>query len=221
MQSKRVLTALITILGFNCIIFVVLMAARFVAEPHLVQDGSMQPTLIEGDGIIIEKTSKWRGQMIERGALVSYHPPNEASNGEALSDASHVLGRLTGLSIFPVEKFYIKRVIGISGDRLRIEPGVGVFVNGKLLDEPYVSEIAKYPVARQDLNLEFDVPKNKVFLLGDNRNSSDDSHKWGCLDQSEVIGRAWFMYSPLIKHMHKTNWIRPASLHGSSPYTNQ
>lgn len=239
MQSKSLPKALVAIFGFNCIIVFILIVARLVAEPHVIHDAGMQPTILVGDGIFMEKVSRWRGNLVERGAMVSFYPPRiEIWGGHPATDAGHVFGRLTGLPIFPEERFFIKRVIGLPGDKIRIEPNAGVYVNDKLLDEPYVNEPAKYALRQlkdiggiseggrhlaifTDNESEIIVPKNRIFLLGDNRNDSEDSHTWGFLEESRVTARAWFMYCPIMEHMHRPNWMRPALLHGSTPYSNQ
>lgn len=83
---------------------------------------------------------------------------------------------------------YIKRVIGTPGDRVMVTDGQ-VFVNGEFIDEPY---IAAAPVYQS----EWTVPDNSLFVLGDNRNNSSDSHTWGPVPMEYVIGKAFFVYWP-------------------------
>ena len=84
---------------------------------------------------------------------------------------------------------YVKRVIALPGETVAIAHGA-VFVNGAPLAEPYVQEPTRYfwGPAR--------VPEDSVFVLGDNRNSSSDSHVWGPLPASLVVGRAWISVAP-------------------------
>ncbi|HYF93758.1 MAG TPA: signal peptidase I [Symbiobacteriaceae bacterium] len=85
---------------------------------------------------------------------------------------------------------YLKRVIGLPGDTIEVKKGQ-VYVNGVAQKEPYLAEAPHYtygPVT---------VPEGKVFVLGDNRNQSYDSHSWGLLDESAIHGRAWVRYWPL------------------------
>lgn len=84
---------------------------------------------------------------------------------------------------------YVKRVIALPGETVAIAHGM-VFVNGNPLAEPYVRERTRYfwGPAR--------VPDDSVFVLGDNRNSSSDSHVWGPLPASLVVGRAWIAVAP-------------------------
>jgi len=83
----------------------------------------------------------------------------------------------------------IKRVIGLPGDRVKISGGV-VQVNGQTLEEPYIAAAPIY-------NGEWDVPEGKLFVLGDNRNDSSDSHAWGLLPVDNVIGKAILIYWPI------------------------
>ena len=83
----------------------------------------------------------------------------------------------------------IKRVIGLPGDKVKILGGA-VQVNGQVLEEPYIAAAPIY-------NGEWDVPEGKLFVLGDNRNDSSDSHAWGLLPVENVIGKAILIYWPL------------------------
>lgn len=83
---------------------------------------------------------------------------------------------------------YIKRVIGLPGDVVHIENGI-VTVNGNPLDEPYLNAPPNYTG-------EWVVPENTVFVLGDNRNQSSDSHNWGFVPYENIIGRALLIYWP-------------------------
>ncbi len=87
------------------------------------------------------------------------------------------------------EQEYIKRIIGIAGDQVDIANGV-VTVNGEVLIEPYIAAAPRY-------NGSWEVPDGFVFVLGDNRNNSSDSHNWGPLQVENVIGKAVFIYWPL------------------------
>ena len=84
---------------------------------------------------------------------------------------------------------YIKRVIGLPGDQVEVSQGV-VKVNGVPLTEPYLNELPSYA------NI-WTVPEGKLFVLGDNRNYSSDSHEWGFVDESWVVGKAVVIYWPL------------------------
>ena len=84
---------------------------------------------------------------------------------------------------------YVKRVIGVSGDLVEIQKGQ-VIINNEPLDEPYVVYPGSYSMSPRR------VGSDELFVLGDNRNSSSDSHNWGMLSQDKVVGKAWISYWP-------------------------
>lgn len=193
-----------------------LIAIRWlIAEARYIPSSSMEPTLQINDRLLVEKVSGHLGKPIQRGdILVFYPPPIEMGGQDLRNDPATILGRLTGLPFLPYEPAFIKRVIGLPGDHIRVQKGIGVFINGELLDESlYTKERPNY-----DLNTMGDiggrsstgglirpyegnparepiiVPAGHLFMMGDNRNNSEDSHVWGFLDQKRVIGRAWLLF---------------------------
>jgi len=104
--------------------------------------------------------------------------------------------------IFPVnpEEDLIKRIIGLPGDTVSVQDGV-LTVNGAVVDEPYINAPPAY-------NGTWQVPEGNLFVLGDNRNDSRDSHQWGLLPQENVIGRSVLIYWPpeelqIIRHLNE------------------
>lgn len=184
-----------------------------LAEARYIPSSSMEPTLQINDRLLVEKISGHLGKPIQRGDILVFYPPPIEMGGQDLhNDPLTILGRLTGLPFLPYEAAFIKRVIGVPGDHIRIQKGIGVFINGELLDESlYTKERPNY-----DLNSIADiggrsstgqlirpygdskepliVPANHLFMMGDNRNNSEDSHVWGFLDQKRVIGRACLLF---------------------------
>lgn len=100
---------------------------------------------------------------------------------------------------------YIKRVIGLPGDHVQVERGK-VYVNGQQLNEPYIAA----PPAYQN---SWDVPPDSLFVLGDNRNNSSDSHNWGYVPMNYVIGKAVFVYWP----PQQWGWIQHPSIVNAAP----
>lgn len=97
---------------------------------------------------------------------------------------------------------YIKRVIGLPGDQVQISGGE-VFVNGQSLQEPYIADPPAYERS-------VSIPDGQLFVLGDNRNNSSDSHNWGTVPMSYVVGKALLVYWPpqqwgLIDHLSTAN----------------
>lgn len=83
---------------------------------------------------------------------------------------------------------YIKRIIGLPGDTIEIANGV-VSVNGESLEEPYIAAAPAYQTT-------LTIPEGSVFVLGDNRNNSSDSHNWGALPVEYLVGKALIIYWP-------------------------
>ncbi len=142
-----------------------------VAEPRYIPSGSMLPTLQLGDRLVVEKISHyWRNW--QRGDMVVFAPPPA----------------LVSLGYRP-DNVLIKRVVALPGETVRVRGG-RVWVNGLALEEPYVAEPAAYTWGPGV------VPAGYLFVLGDNRNASNDSHVWGFLAEPLILGRAWVRFWP-------------------------
>jgi signal peptidase I len=141
----------------------------FIYQPVKVEGVSMMPLLEDQERIFVNKFV-YRLEPIERGDIVVFHYPRDPS------------------------KSYIKRVIGVAGDRVRIEGGQ-VYVNDEPLEESYV------PPAYTDVQpyAEITVPPNYYFVLGDHRSKSSDSREFGPVNQSYIYGKAVFGYWPVDK----------------------
>lgn len=138
-------------------------AISAVTDRVRVENISMQPTLNEGELLVVSKLAYRFGEP-HRGDIIVFHhnrqPPED----------------------------YIKRVIGLPGDQVRIESGL-VYVNDIPLKEPYIASPPGYEGS-------WLVEPDKLFVLGDNRNRSSDSHVWGFVPMSDVVGRAVVIYWP-------------------------
>jgi len=84
---------------------------------------------------------------------------------------------------------YIKRIIALPGDTIEIKSGT-VYVNSLPLDEPYIKAHPSYILPKET------IPENEYFVLGDNRNNSNDSHSWGALPRQNIVGLAWVSIWP-------------------------
>ncbi len=142
----------------------------FLYQPVKVEGGSMMPSLTNRERIFVNKFV-YRLEPIERGDVVVFRYPRDPS-----------------LS-------FIKRVIGVPGDRIRIDDGQ-VYVNGNALEEDYL-----FPafVDRDQSFAEIVLAAHYYFVMGDHRNMSDDSRDFGPLDASYIYGKASFVYWPLEK----------------------
>jgi len=165
-----------------------------IGEFRYIPSESMEPTMKVGDKLFVEKFTKWfKGGKYQRGDIIIFYPPAEASDGEDVLhyDPLSIFARLTGLPFLPQPEAYIKRIIGLPGDKVRIIKNQGVFINGHPLQEAYhygsIEYLPEYGAT------EIEVPEGHYFVLGDNRNYSYDSHYWGFLPKERVIGRAAFL----------------------------
>lgn len=143
----------------------------FIAEPRYIPSDSMLPTLQVGDRVVVEKIS-YHFRQPTTGDIIVFDPPSQLrSQGYAENQA------------------FIKRVIGQPGQLVEVSNG-WVYVNRQPLLENYTAEPPAYHWGPQY------VPKDQLFVMGDNRNNSNDSHVWGFLPQENIIGRASFRFWP-------------------------
>lgn len=181
------------------LVFLVLIKS-FFGELRLIPSESMLPGLQINDRLVIERMTRWV-RPYQRGDVLVFYPPMT----QLKNDPWSVLLRLTGFSglIYKKEEYidvaYIKRLIGMPGDLVNVKPGYGVFVNGKMLNEPYVNEIANSctRVRPDPVCGPVKVPPHSYYMMGDNRNLSLDSRYWGFAAEDRVIGRAVFRIWPL------------------------
>ncbi len=184
------------------IVFVVVMVVIirfFVGEIRWIPSASMHPTLVEGDRVFVERFSRFYSSP-KRGDIMVFYPPNE----ELPSDVLSIFKRLTGFACKDVA--YIKRVIGIPGDRFEIVKKTNgtyaVSINGKELSETYVENPLDYiPCSSSMYCGPFLIPQGEYFMMGDNRGNSQDSRFWGFLPKERFIGKATLLFWPL-DHMH-------------------
>lgn len=151
-------------------IFVVIYA--FLFRPYQVNGGSMDPTFQTGEYVLTNLIETRIGNL-KRGDIVVFNAPVDQ------------------------EKDYIKRIIGLPGDKIKIAGGQ-VYINGKKIDQSFLSsDVKTYGSSFLPDNIEIDVPKDNYFVMGDNRGFSSDSREWGFVNKSELIGKSFVVYFPL------------------------
>ena len=200
------------------VVIAVILIRFFVAELRWIPSGSMLPTLVGGRGglgpysiektvgdrIVVEKISKYPNiikhhrfeNYPKRGDIMIFYPPFVKLNTDPIS----VFSRLTGF--FCKDVAYIKRVIGLPGEKFEIkqEPNKSyrVYINDKPLKEDYIMSEFDYVPCRPDMKCgPFIIPEGQYFMMGDNRGNSQDSRFWGTLSKERFIGRAVFVFWPL------------------------
>jgi signal peptidase I len=152
---------------------IIFLLIQMVVRNFRVVGTSMINNLQDGQYLIIDK--------------VTYNP--------LLNDYLNIGGPQRGDVIVFVpprhpDEDYVKRIIGMPGEKVQVIKGQ-VYIDDKLLDEPFTPRTGSYTMPEP-----VTVPEGEVFVLGDNRNNSNDSHNWGPLPVENIVGRAWISYWP-------------------------
>lgn len=166
---------------FSEVLIYVFFVMTFLLQSFVIPTGSMEDTLLIGDHLLVDKVSYSRslGSLdslvfpqleIKRGMIVTFKSPAE------------------------MDKEYVKRVIGLPGETIRIK-NKKVYINNEVLNEPYTffkdSEVLN---SYRDNFPEYLIPSNQYFCMGDNRDNSFDSRFWGPVHKDLIIGKPWRIY---------------------------
>lgn len=174
-STKGFLLDILETVAIAALIFFVI--HTFIAQPHLVKGESMQPTYQDGEYILTNKIYNWIGEPA-RGDVVVFHSPEDAKTQ------------------------FIKRIIALPGEKIKIADNKVTIYNdehpeGKVLNESYLGNQTTVGDSYLDDGEIVEVPENSYFVMGDNRHYSYDSRSWGFVDESKIVGRAFFIYWPI------------------------
>lgn len=158
---KGYLREILITLGMAIAIYLLL---QMVIQSSIVNNVSMQPTLLAGQRLLVLK-AVYHFQQPTRGDIIILHPP-----------------------VAPQEE-WVKRLIGLPGDTVEVKNSQ-VYINGQPLDEPYIKSPPAYSFGP------FMVPDSNYFVLGDNRNSSYDSHLNWTITRDKIVGKVWIRIWP-------------------------
>lgn len=191
-----------------CIVIAVVLALivrYFIGTPTIVQQPSMWPTLKEGQRLILNRTIRITKTMPNRGDIVTFEAPSkvyvsavEADMNNPKAEYNHNINNIFSKFRYYVLEIgkdsYIKRVIGLPGEHIKIENGK-VYINGEELKEDYLQP----SVTTESLDgayTDLIVPENCLFLMGDNRSKSTDSRRFGCIPLEKLESKVWIRFWP-------------------------
>ncbi|MDD4731978.1 MAG: signal peptidase I [Desulfovibrio sp.] len=167
----------------------------FVVQAFKIPSGSMLETLQIGDHLLV---SRFAYDIKVPFTNISIFPTGDPEHGDII------------VFEYPEDpsKDFIKRIIGLPGDRIEIRDKM-VYRNGKVLQEPYTQHSdPRILPSRRDYLAEFTVPKGKYFVLGDNRDDSRDSRFWGFVERDAIVGKAWILYWSWDRQDSSVRWDR-------------
>ncbi len=170
----------------------------FLVKPYRIPSASMEPTLAIGQRILVNRVGAG-SQNLHIGEIVVFHPPagyaqgcanqvqGEDSAGQPGARACDLAGR------HPSSLTFVKRVVGLPGDRISIRGG-HVIRNGVREHDAYIRSCGSQAIC--NFSGTITIPRREYFMMGDNRGESDDSRFWGPVRSSWIIGKVFFTYWP-------------------------
>ncbi len=162
-----------------------------VVKPFVIPSQSMEPTLLPGQRVLVNRLAYDFGGLPQRGDIVVFHPPSSLTCAVNVPITEPCPRGIASHA----SDYFVKRVIGLPGDRLSIENGHPV-INGKeLTNEPYITPCTDSTSC--DMPHTIVIPRGEYYMLGDNRGDSDDSRYWGPVPLSWIIGEVFATYWPI------------------------
>ena len=191
---------------FFIAIILALLVRYYVGTPTIVQQTSMYPTLKSGERLWLNRLYRTFNLEKKRGDIITFEAPTENYMNGEIADLANPTAKYENEKEGLISKFcynvieykkisYIKRIIGLPGEHIQIKNGK-VFINGEELKEDYLEE----GLLTEDLGGQFIdvvVPENTVFVMGDNRDGSMDSRKFGCIPFEKIEGVVGFRFWPI------------------------
>ena len=183
----------------------------FVGTPTVVKQYSMYPTLKQNERLILNRLSRTIGEMPKRGDIITFEEPSkvsvditEANLDNPVAEYNNEPESIWGKFVYNVleigKRSYIKRVIALPGEHVKIENGK-VYINGEELKEDYlepnVTTNTEDALGNEFPFTDFTVPENCIFAMGDNRAHSTDCREFGCIPLEKIESKVWIRFWPL------------------------
>ncbi len=195
----------------ECIVIAIILAVLiryYVGTPTIVKQESMYPTLKPNERLILNRLPKTTGTMPERGDIITFEAQSMSNvvienfnANDPIAKYENEPNTLFSKFVYYVLEYhktsYIKRVIGLPGEHIKIENGK-VYVDDVELDEPYLQEGITTTTLGGVFN-DLIVPENCVFAMGDNRTKSTDCRIFGCIPLEKIEGKVVIRFYPLDK----------------------
>ena len=192
-----------------CIVIAIIIALAvkyFIGTPTVVKQTSMNNTLQEGERLWLNRWHRTVNGKYEVGDIITFEAPSDTYPSLMEINFDYPVAKYENEPKGLISKFayyvlettktsYIKRVIGVAGDHIKIEDGK-VYRNGEELQEDYLPEGT---ITKNKTYSDIVVPEDCVFVMGDNREHSTDSRDFGCIPISKVESKVAFRFWPLNK----------------------
>ncbi len=164
----------------------------FLVKPFRIPSESMVPTLEVTQRVLVDRVS-YRFSTPDRGDIVVFHPPIGAESSECGAPVDTGGEPCPEPTAEPSEENFIKRVVALPGDRLRVLGG-RVYLNGERQAEPFIRPDDSCGICNEPR--EITIPPDHFFMMGDNRGQSADSREWGPVPKDWIVGHAFATYWP-------------------------
>ena len=188
-----------------CIVIAFVLALLFryfIGTPTIVRQRSMYPTLQENQRLVLNRTFRFGNSLPKKGQIITFEAPTRSyeawevdqSNPVAIynNEPQGIFNKFVYHVLELTKRSYIKRVIGLPGNHVKIENG-SVYINGELLEEEYLQPDV---VTESEIFNDFIVPEGYVFAMGDNRTKSTDCRSFGCIPADKIEGIVIFRFWP-------------------------
>lgn len=191
----------------ECIVIAIVLAVLiryFIGTPTIVKKRSMYPTLKQDERLILSRWGRTTKKMPERGDIITFEAPSkmvlsaeevDLNNPVAVytNQPKNIFSKFTYYVLEWGKQSFIKRVIGLPGEHIKIEDGK-VYINGEEYKEDYLQEDVK--TTASGVFTDFVVPENYVFTMGDNRAESTDCRSFGCIPLEKIEGKVVLRFFP-------------------------